>query len=180
MSSNKGIIINGGNFNITNMVSGDQVINYGTPNEKVKEEQNVKYDVVFSFAGENRELVREVATILISKNVDVFYDEVEQILLWGKDLKDHFKRVFGSSGRLCILFMSKYYLQKSWCQYELGIIKIHKNCSDGEYILPIILDDTPLPDGMENLAHLDGIGNTSEQLADFIFQKIYLKMKSNY
>ena len=48
------------------------------------------YDVVFSFAGEDRAYVEEVAAILRSNGVSVFYDLDEEADLWGKDLADHF------------------------------------------------------------------------------------------
>ena len=42
-----------------------------------------KYDVALSFAGENREYVKQVAEILRSSNVRVFYDAYEEVALWG-------------------------------------------------------------------------------------------------
>lgn len=42
------------------------------------------FDVVFSFAGEDREYVRKVAQYLRKQNVTIFYDENEQVHLWGR------------------------------------------------------------------------------------------------
>lgn len=44
------------------------------------------YDVVLSFAGEDREYVEECADILTALGIKVFYDSYEQDVLWGKDL----------------------------------------------------------------------------------------------
>lgn len=44
------------------------------------------YDVVLSFADEDREYVEECADILTSLGIKVFYDSYEQDVLWGKDL----------------------------------------------------------------------------------------------
>ncbi|MGD1089926.1 MAG: hypothetical protein ABR955_14560, partial [Verrucomicrobiota bacterium] len=44
------------------------------------------YDIVFSFAGEDRKYVKQVAAYLRAKAVKIFYDEYEQAHLWGKDL----------------------------------------------------------------------------------------------
>jgi hypothetical protein len=44
------------------------------------------YEVVLSFAGEEREYVEEVAQILAASGVLVFYDKFERATLWGKDL----------------------------------------------------------------------------------------------
>ena len=49
-----------------------------------------KYDVALSFAGEDRFYVDQVATILKEQGVSVFYDEFEEVDLWGKDLALHF------------------------------------------------------------------------------------------
>lgn len=48
------------------------------------------FDVAFSFAGENREYVKKVAQYLRKNKVAIFYDENEQVHLWGKDLAEHF------------------------------------------------------------------------------------------
>ena len=44
------------------------------------------YDVVLSFAGEDREYVEECADILTALGIKAFYDSYEQDVLWGKDL----------------------------------------------------------------------------------------------
>lgn len=46
------------------------------------------YDVVLSFAGEDREYVEECADILTALGIKVFYDSYEQDVLWGKQLKE--------------------------------------------------------------------------------------------
>ena len=45
-----------------------------------------KYDIALSFAGEDREYVEKVATLLKENGVKVFYDKFEQVDLWGKDV----------------------------------------------------------------------------------------------
>ena len=65
------------------------------------------YDVVFSFAGENRDYVERVADYLRSQRVRVFYDQYEEVSLWGKDLAEHFDFVYRRSGRYCVMFISK-------------------------------------------------------------------------
>lgn len=44
-----------------------------------------KYDIALSFAGEDREYVEKVATLLKENGIKVFYDKFEQVDLWGKD-----------------------------------------------------------------------------------------------
>ncbi len=46
------------------------------------EKNSFIYDVALSFAGEDRDYVEEVATILKSFKVRVFYDKFEETNLW--------------------------------------------------------------------------------------------------
>ncbi len=48
--------------------------------------KTMAYDVVLSFAGENRPVVSQLAAVLDARGIRVFYDEFEQAALWGKDL----------------------------------------------------------------------------------------------
>ena len=52
------------------------------------------YDVVISFAGEDREIAAAIASNLVIRGINVFYDEYEQANLWGKDLYVHLTKVF--------------------------------------------------------------------------------------
>lgn len=47
--------------------------------------RETKFDIALSFAGEDREYVDQVATILHSKGISVFYDLFEEVNLWGKE-----------------------------------------------------------------------------------------------
>jgi len=71
------------------------------------------YEVVLSFAGEDREYVERVAWYLKSKNVNVFYDKYEEATLWGKDLAEHLDKVYRGSARYCVMFISKNYASQT-------------------------------------------------------------------
>lgn len=43
-----------------------------------------EYDVALSFAGEDREYVEQVATLLLNAGIRVFYDKFETVKLWGE------------------------------------------------------------------------------------------------
>jgi hypothetical protein len=47
-----------------------------------------EFDVVFSFAGENRALVEPIAERLRAQGISVFYDAYEQANLWGGRMGD--------------------------------------------------------------------------------------------
>ena len=58
----------------------------------------MQYEVALSFAGEEREYVEKVARALQSRGIEVFYDEFEQVSLWGTDLVEVLHDVFENSG----------------------------------------------------------------------------------
>ena len=53
-----------------------------------------RYDIALSFAGEDREYVKEVADFLSAHHVAVYYDKFEKVEMWGKELTEHFDDVF--------------------------------------------------------------------------------------
>jgi len=58
------------------------------------------YQVALSFAGEQREYVRDVARALAARRIAVFYDEFEANTLWGKDGAEHFHQICPPSAPL--------------------------------------------------------------------------------
>jgi hypothetical protein len=55
------------------------------------------YEVVLSFAGEDRVYVDQVAKILRERDIALFYDNYEEVTLWGKNLTEHLHKVYSSS-----------------------------------------------------------------------------------
>lgn len=103
------------------------------------------YDVVFSFAGEDRKYVKQVAEYLRAKDVKVFYDEYEQVRLWGKDLVEHFELVYRRSGKYCVMFISESYIKKMWTRPERRAALSRALKEREEYILPARFDDAEVP-----------------------------------
>src|SRR3954447_17102590 len=61
------------------------------------------YDVCFSFAGEQRDYVEQVADLLLDRGVRVFYDRHELVNLWGKDLYDYLNQIYRDAARYCVI-----------------------------------------------------------------------------
>lgn len=76
------------------------------------------YEIVLSFAGEDRDYVERVAEQLRAHDVSLFYDNYEEATLWGKDLVEHLHKVYSGSARFCVMFISKYYAEKVWPTHE--------------------------------------------------------------
>lgn len=102
-------------------------------------EQLKPFDVAISFAGENRELAREIADRLIQLDVAVFFDENFESAYLGRRLGDEFERVFSTGSRFVLCLLDKFHREKVWPSFERDVflprLKAHE-------VLPIYLDDT--------------------------------------
>jgi hypothetical protein len=132
------------------------------------------YDVAFSFAGEDRKYVQQVADILHKIGAKVFYDDYERTDLWGKDLFVHLDDVYRKKSRYCVIFVSKSYKEKLWPNHERESAQARAFQSGGEYILPARFDDTEIPGMRPTQGYIDLRSTTPEQLADILLEKLGL------
>lgn len=130
------------------------------------------YEVVLSFAGEDRDYVEQVADILKTNQVSLFYDDYEEASLWGKNLVEHLQKVYSSSARYCVMFISKYYAEKVWPTHERRSAFEKAIESKEEYILPARFDDTEIPGLHKTIAYVDLRKKTPSQLATLILEKL--------
>jgi hypothetical protein len=107
------------------------------------DETSWEYDVALSFAGEDREPARQLATKLQAAGYLVFYDEFEE--LWGQDLSVKLHKVYGEQARFCVVFVSRHYLRKPWTNQERQVLVARAMREETVCLLPIRLDDTVLP-----------------------------------
>ncbi len=111
----------------------------------MKRRRHYEYDLVLSFAGEDRKVVERIYKILMREKIRVFYDKAEQASLWGKDLYQHLQSVYRDRARFCVVFISKNYVKKRWTKHELKQAQARAFNESIEYILPIRLDSTEVP-----------------------------------
>ena len=135
-----------------------------------------KYDVALSFAGEDRAIVEEVARILKSHGISVFYDKYEEVDLWGKDLSEHLDEVYRKKARYCVIFISKYYAEKAWPRHERRSALARAMEERGEYILPVRLDNTEIPGIRPTIGYLDIERYPPARLAEAILKKCSVGM----
>lgn len=138
--------------------------------------KDFEYDVAFSFAGEQRQYVKDVYGYLTAKGIKVFYDQDEVIdtETWGQNLVDYFNDIFTHKARFCVVFISQEYANKVWTNYERQVIQA-RGLVDNGYILPARFDGTKLAGGIDttkyvNLSHL-----SPEEFAGVILRKIRSK-----
>ena len=139
-------------------------------------ETSKEFDVALSFAGEDRQYVREVATALKKKNVKVFYDEFEEADLIGRNLVDHLSEIYKSKARICLMFVSSAYARKPFTRLERQAAQSTAMFTDDPYIVPVRLDDTEIPGLLPPVAYVSG--KTPEGLAQLVASKLIMSEES--
>ena len=101
--------------------------------------RDIEYDFAISFAGENRDLAREIAEQLGILDAHVFYDAHFEANFLGGAWSAQFERIFRRDSRLVICLLDQHYRQKLWPTFERECFL--PRVPDGE-VIPIFLDDT--------------------------------------
>ena len=76
--------------------------------------QSEEYDIVLSFAGEDRPQAEALAESLRDKGVKAFYDQYEKACLWGKNLYSYLPDLFQNKALYCVMLISQHYATKLW------------------------------------------------------------------
>ena len=130
-----------------------------------------KYDFCLSFAGEDRKYAERLYDLLTQAGARVFYDFAEEHVLWGKDLYTHLQDVYQNQSRYCVMFTSKHYVQKAWTNVEREAAQA-RSFRQPEYILPIKLDNTPVPGLLETKGIVDIRRRSLEKIAQTAIKKL--------
>jgi hypothetical protein len=130
------------------------------------------YEVVLSFAGEDRAYVEKVADYLLNHQVRVFYDHYEEATLWGKDLAEHLDKDYRGSARYCVMFISEHYGKKIWTNHERKSALARAIEEKEEYILPARFDKTDIPGIRPTVGYVDLSGKTPEEFGALILTKL--------
>lgn len=133
-----------------------------------------KYDVVISYAGEDKVTVDEIVRLLQQEvpSIRIFYAPLEEADLWGKDLAEELPTIFGEEGRYCVMLISKHYAQKLWPNVERKAAIQRAVQQQEEYILPVKLDDTQLPGLSSTIAYYDMREKSLKDVVDGIKHKL--------
>lgn len=133
-------------------------------------ETKYQYDIVMSFAGEDRDFVEKCAEILRALGLNVFYDYYEQDTLWGKDLYRYLGDIYQNKSKYAMVFISKNYANKKWTKHELKFMTARDFEEDSEYILPVKIDDTSLEELPNTIGYL--VATTPLEIAKIVAKKI--------
>ena len=131
-----------------------------------------RYEIALSFAGEDRTYVEMVARFLQSHGVSFFYDDYNDVNLWGKDLYAHLVEVYSKAERYVIMFISRHYAEKVWTNHERRAAQSRAVTEKGEYILPVRFDDTAVEGLLPTVSYLDARRISPEVLASKVLEKL--------
>ena len=139
-----------------------------------------KYDIVLSYASEQRPYVEQVAKMLQEKGLKIFYDCHQEIELWGKNLDRELWEVFVSDARCFVLFVSKEYKEKEYTQLEysalINNIMSNTSCSDTvPIILPVLMDNSQIPLGINKQKYIAATNHTPAELTEMIIKKLEME-----
>ena len=131
------------------------------------------YQVALSYAGEQRKYVAEVAKFLSERNVRCFYDKDEEIKLWGKNILDVLKNIYGGEqSNFVVVFISAEYVKKAFTKFELENALSHAIQQNQVYILPVRFDSTDVPGLPSTTTYIDLKDKNPADLSKMIIQKI--------
>ncbi len=142
-----------------------------------------KFLVAFSFAGEQRELVRSIAEAVETRLGvgTVFLDEWYEHYLAGADADLKLQGIYGRRCALAVVCLSERYGGKPWTQAEHEAIRARLMQSRGlsdererESILPIRVGDGEVPGILFNTIAPDVRKRTSEEAAQLIINRLQL------
>jgi hypothetical protein len=131
-----------------------------------------KYQVAMSFAGEQRAYVEQVVRSLQSFGIAVFYDDDNKVQMWGKDGVEFFHQIFSAETAYVIMFVSQEYVSKKWTKHERRSALSKAIAEEGEYVLPVRFDDTPVPGLPDTVQYLRADKIVPHALATMICKKI--------
>ena len=138
--------------------------------------KNYKYEVVLSFAGEQRHYVEQVSKRLKELGISHFYDKDLEAELWGKNLAQHFQTVYFEQSRFFVPFISREYKTKIWTRLEFSFAldrNMQQRSQDYQnYILPVYLEKTSVPGLVGSIGYIDGSTVTPTELAELIYEKV--------
>jgi len=130
------------------------------------------YDVALSFAGEDRECARQLASELEGRGVSVFYDDFEKERLWGEDLYTYLDELYRVRAVFCVMFVSEHYAKKLWTNHERRSAQARAFTENRAYILPIRLDRAEVPGLPPTVGYLNWHSETVSGIADILSRKV--------
>lgn len=164
--------------NLENTLFGTVSVILGKPTEienaniSFENHPGKKYHVGLSFAGEERDYVKIVFETLVKNGVSVFYDDNEEVEMWGKNLAVYLPEVFSKDVGCVVIFASKNYIKKAYPSLEKDAALTTAIYSKKEYILVGKFDDIQIPGILSTIKNINLENMPGEKFASLIILKL--------
>jgi len=141
------------------------------------EDKNFDFDFAISFAGENRQLAREIQRQLQMLDCSVFFDELYEANYLGQAWHKAFKVIFAESSRFVVCLIDKHYLEKIWPTFERETFLPRV---DDAAVIPILMDDTTVPGIPKDIVgvRFKNANPEAEGFANLVTDEIVFKLQS--
>jgi hypothetical protein len=137
------------------------------------------FDIAFTFAGETRSLVEQVARELetIVKKDNIFYDNNFISQLARPSLDTLLQDIYRNRSKLIVVFLCEKYQEKEWCGLEFRAIKELIMGKEQDKIMFIRLDDGHVDGVFRTDGYIDGNKFAPKQLAQFINERLSIILR---
>lgn len=134
--------------------------------KEMKDFQKVKSTLVFIIHNKaDKDVAREIALFLVAENINVWFDEWE--ISAGDSIIEQISTGLHGCTHFIILW-SKNALKSNWVRKELQSILSKAIQSGSPRILPIILDETPLPELISDICYVKYRGGLEEDRREIV------------
>lgn len=103
------------------------------------------FDLAFSFAGEQRSYVEQVARACQARGIKVFFDRDANNEWWGHNFIREQRKIYSSQTRYFVPFISAEYINKPVPMDEFSAAMMTAVKQGDGYILPVLMDDVHVP-----------------------------------
>jgi len=130
------------------------------------------FDFAISYAGSDRALAQQLASLLSNRGAKVFVDTPYRAHLVGRRLDREFEWLFGPGTRFFVAIVFQSYVDRPWPQHEWSIAIREAEMRSEEFILPLRLDDSLLVGLPSTVGYIDLREDSVEAAADLLLGKL--------
>jgi hypothetical protein len=138
--------------------------------------EDIKFDVAFSFPGERRKFVSNIADIVRKqlKKDKLFYDFDYQSQLARPNIDVLLQKIYHDNSKLIVIFLSSEYMEKEWCGLEWRAIRDLIKSKKDDKIMFIKFDNKKIEGHFSIDGYIDATYHSKKAITKFILERIEL------
>jgi len=130
------------------------------------------YDIFLSYSHADSAAAGRVSSALREVGLSVF-DASQSAEFWGSDFSSFLSSVYPERTHAAMVLLSQAYAESSWCTRELDLLALRAaEFPDAGFILPVRLDDAPVPTSIAHLLYLDFRNTEAGELANLAKKRL--------